>query len=84
MFPLSEAKPSRRIKRREDNSAPGVDELIAIGGRSELEALLRTLRRPALYDIVVVFIMRERERKERLRTGDKEERREAFLKWAQG
>jgi hypothetical protein len=77
---MDDKKPSR-IQRRPDNSAPTVDELTAIGGRSELEALLRTLRRPALYDTIVVFVMRERERKERLRTGDKEERREAFLDW---
>jgi hypothetical protein len=78
---MDEAKPSRRIKRREDNSAPGVDELIAIGSRSELEALLRTLRRPALYDTIVVFVMRERQRQERSRTGNEEGRRLAFLDW---
>jgi hypothetical protein len=75
-------EPRKRIRRRPDNSLPRVEEIIDMPTQSEVEALLRTLRRPALYKLILALLHERRRRLEESRHDNDDDAHRAYIDWA--
>jgi tRNA A37 methylthiotransferase MiaB len=75
-------EPRKRILRRPDNSMPRVAEIIDMPTQSEVEKLLRELRRPALYRLILALLHERRQRLEASRHADDDAAHRAYIEWA--
>jgi hypothetical protein len=76
------SEPRKKIRRRADNSMPRVEEIIDMPAQSEVEALLRELRRGALYKLILALLHERRQRLERSRHDNDDEAHRAYIDWA--
>lgn len=76
------SEPRKKILRRPDNSLPRVEEIIDMPRQSEVEALLRELRRPALYKLILALLHERRRRLEEARHEDDDAAHRAYIEWA--